>query len=260
VDQATGLIRGFTAGGEELIKSGPYLNLKIPGKRYYGSVESFIDLAPDWKCKSIRHEEEEGMVTVYTQGTCGDMDVSYTSRVDGQGILTVDYELTGLPEGQQLRLAGLYFVTGDSIRELSWDREAYFTAYPETDLGNPQGKVELAYRPSMKYREKPGHNWVYDTKGFYYFGPDTQLAYTNMVRSLKEHIYSFSLATYGGNSITVHGTGTQACRFDRIGKDNHLIINELWDYPDLLWGNYMKLISLPGHLRGSVKISFQLDH
>jgi beta-galactosidase len=259
VDQTTGLITGLTAGGEELIKSGPYLNLKIPGRRFYGSVESIIDLGGQWQCRTFRHEVKRGITTLYTRGSCGNIGVAFTLGLDGQGTLSVDYELDGLPEGKKLQEAGIYFVTGDAFSELSWDREAYFTAYPETDLGGPRGRAELAYRPPMHYREAPGHDWVYDTKGYYYFGPHTQLEYSNLVRSLKEHIYSFTLSTRGGNGIIIYGTGTEACRFDRIDIDNHLIINELWDYPDLLWGNYMKLISLPLRMRGSAIISIQTD-
>jgi hypothetical protein len=107
----------------------------------------------------------------------------------------------------------------------------------------------------MAYREKPGHEWVHDTRGFYYFGPEKQLAYSNGIRSLKENIHTFSLSTAAGTELTVHGAGRQACQFDRVNKSNTLIINELWDYPDLMWGNYMKLISLPARLQGSVTIS-----
>jgi hypothetical protein len=142
---------------------------------------------------------------------------------------------------------------------LSWDRKAYFTAYPSGDLGHPKGKADLAYHPAMTYRKKPGHEWIFDTKGFYYFGPEKQLAYTNLARSLKENIYSFSLANENGTGITVRSEGTQACRFDRKGSDNVLIINDLWDYPDLMWGNYMKLINLPGHLHGSATLFLQTN-
>ncbi|MCK5463064.1 MAG: hypothetical protein KAI95_08605, partial [Bacteroidales bacterium] len=111
------------------------------------------------------------------------------------------------------------------------------------------------FSPPMTYREKPGHDWIHDTKGFYYFGQDTQLEYSNLARSLKENIYKFNLSTAEGISLSVHGEGTQACRFDRRGDDNLLIINDIWDYPDLMWGNYMKLISLPGHYQGSATLS-----
>ena len=111
----------------------------------------------------------------------------------------------------------------------------------------------------MTYREKPGHEWVHDTKGFYYFGSDTKLAYSNMARSLKENIYEFKMTTAEGICLSVFGEGTQACRFDRIGSDNMLIINDLWAYPDLMWGNYMKLINLPGQYKGSTTLSLKAN-
>ena len=259
IDKADGLIRDLAAGDVGLIKSGPYINLKIPGKPFYGSVESIIDLAQDWKCKSVSHEMKDGIATVYSLGSYGDIEVSFTIRVDGKGTIQVDYELQGLPEGKPLQEAGIYFVAGDAFTEVSWDRKAYFTAYPESDLGHPQGKADLTFSPPMTYRERPGHEWIHDTKGFYYFGPVAQLEYSNMARSLKENIYSFSLATEDGTSISVHGAGTQACRFDRIGNDNMLIINDLWDYPDLMWGNYMKSTSLSGQICGSTTISLQTN-
>ncbi len=255
IDRADGLIRDFAAGEVGLLKSGPYINLKVPGKKFYGSVETIIDLAPNWKCESVRHEMKDGIAIVYSQGSCGDIEVSFIFRVDGNGTMQVDYELDGLPEGEPVQEVGIYFVAGESFSELSWDRNAYFTAYPEEDLGQPRGKADLSFCPTMTYREKPGHEWIYDTKGFYYFGPDTQLAYSNMARSLKENIYSFSLSTADGTGISVHGVGTLACRFDRIGNSDMLIINDLWDYPDLMWGNYMKLISLPAQYKGSTTLS-----
>jgi beta-galactosidase len=255
IDKADGLIRDFTAGDVGLLKSGPYINLKIPGKKFYGSVESIIDLAQNWKCKSVRHEVKDGIATVYSLGSCGGIGVSFIFRVDGNGTMQVDYELDGLPEGEPVQEAGIYFVAGESFTELSWDRKAYFTAYPEEDLGQARGKADLSFCPTMTYREKPGHEWIHDTKGFYYFGPDTQLAYSNMARSQKENIYEFNMSTAEGISLSVFGEGTQACRFDRIGSSNILIINDLWAYPDLMWGNYMKLISLPGQYKGSTTLS-----
>lgn len=255
IDRADGLIRDFTTGEVGLLKSGPYINLKIPGKKFYGSVETIIDLAPNWKCESVRHEMKDGIVTVHSLGRCGDIGVSLIYGVDGNGTMQVDYELEGLPEGEPVQEVGIYFVAGDSFTELLWDRKAYFTAYPEEDLGQARGKADLSFCPTMTYREKPGHKWIYDTKGFYYFGPDTQLAYSNIARSLKENIYSFSLSTADGTGISVYGAGTLACRFDRIGNSDMLIINDLWDYPDLMWGNYVKLISLPALYKGSTTLS-----
>jgi len=260
IDKADGLIRDLVAGDVGLLKSGPYLNLKIPGKRFYGSVESIIDLAQDWNCISVQHEIQDGIATIHTSGNYDNMQVSYVYRIDGNGTIQLEYELDGMPQQKTLQELGIYFVTGERFSELSWDRNSYFTAYPEEDLGAPSGKADLSFRPPMKYREKPDHDWVYDTKGFYYFGTDTQVEYSNLARSLKENINSFSLTTREGEGISVFGPGTQACRFDQVDGNNTLIINDLWDYPDLLWGNYMKLINLPGQYKGNATLSLRVNN
>ncbi len=259
LDKENGLIKDLKAGQESLVKSGPYVNLKIPGKRLGGSVESIIDLAQHWKCKSVRHEMIDGIVTINTRGSYDSIEAFFDIKVDVHGTIQVDYELDGLPAGRIIQEAGIYFITGDSFREMSWDRESYFTAYPETDLGLQKGRVDLTFSPQMTYREEPDHDWIHDTKGFYYFGTGKELEYTNMARALKENIYKYTLKTNEGTSINVFASGTKACRFDHIEGKNLLIINDLWDYPDLLWGNYMKLVPLSDQFKGRATIGINKD-
>jgi hypothetical protein len=118
-------------------------------------------------------------------------------------------------------------------------------------LGSQVGEVDLTLKPEMKYREKPLHDWEMDSKNFYYFGLNEELQFTNIARALKENIYSFSLKTENAK-IEVYSDGKQACRFDEIDGKNTLIVNDLWDYNSLLWGNYMKLISLENDFGGRV--------
>ena len=68
------------------------------------------------------------------------------------------------------------------------------------------------------------------------------MPYTNEVRSMKEHIFEYALSTSAGAVLKVSSPGMQACRFDLIGGNNTLLINNLWDYFSLRWGNYMKLM------------------
>ena len=96
-----------------------------------------------------------------------------------------------------------------------------------------------------------------DAQGFYYFGLDEKLPYTNLVRSLKENIYSYKLNT-SGSELEVLSQGRQACRFDKIQSENTLIVNDLWDYNSLRWGNYQKQILIKEELlEGKVVISME---
>jgi hypothetical protein len=106
----------------------------------------------------------------------------------------------------------------------------------------------------MPYREKPGHSWEMDSRGFYYFGLEKELPYTNVARSLKEHIYTYGLATDSHSGLKVYSRGTHACRYDRIEGENTLIINDQWDYNSLLWGNYMKKVALEKEIMGQTTL------
>ncbi len=158
-----------------------------------------------------------------------------------------------MPVGKNIQEEGIKFFTGDDFQTLAWDRNSYFTAYPETHIGKPNGKVDLNEKPTMNYRKFPNHSWGMETKGFYNFGLKEALPYTNMVRSLKENIYSYSLSTKENSKIEVFSDGKQACRFDKIDGENTLIINDKWDYSSLSWGNYMKLIKSENEYKGQVK-------
>ena len=76
---------------------------------------------------------------------------------------------------------------------MKWDRNSYWTAYPEYHLGMPVGEIELNNNPEMAYREYPNHIWENDTKDFYYQGIHKQIPLRKIAIATKENIYSFAL-------------------------------------------------------------------
>lgn len=252
VNKNTGLLENIKVNDEIIIKSGPYLNLKFPGNRMQYSTIEMKDYAENWNCTDFSFEVKEGIITISTKGKYDNIEASYSIEIDENGIFSIEYSVENVMKRENIQEAGLKFLLGDRFEKLAWNRNSYFTAYPKNGLGSCKGEVDLTQKPKMNYREKPTHSWEMDSKGFYYFGLDEELPYTNIARSLKENIYSYSLKTKTGSKIELFSDGTQACRFDKIDGENTLIINELWDYNSLLWGNYMKLIKLEGEFSGSV--------
>ena len=45
-------------------------------------------------------------------------------------------------------------------------------------------------------------------------------------------------------AISVTGTGVESCRIETSGEGLRLFISNLWDYPNLYMGNYMKEVSV----------------
>jgi len=95
-----------------------------------------------------------------------------------------------------------------------------------------------------------------DSKGFYYFGLDSELPFTNIVRGLKENIYSYALKTEL-TGIEVLSNGSQACRFDKTERENVLFVNDLWDYNSLLWGNYFKQLKTD-QITGTIRMQIMV--
>lgn len=251
VNKKTGLLENVVVNDQLLIKSGPYVNLKIPGKRVQYSTIEMEDVAKNWTCTGLNYEIKNGIAEIHTTGKYDNIQAEFNFKIDENGLFDINYLVNNVPVGKNIQEAGLKFVVGDSYEKLKWNRESYFSAYPTNHIGSPAGEVDLSDKPAMKYREKPNREWAFDTQNFYYFGLDTILPNTNITRSLKENIYSYSLISNHAE-LEVFSDGTQACRFDRIDGENILIINDKWDYNSLLWGNYAKDIKTVEEIKGSI--------
>jgi len=257
VNKKSGLLENLSVGGEVLVESGPYINLKLPGERLQYSTIMMDDYAKNWKCTGFSFDLVDGIASIKTTGVYDSISVSFHTQIDRLGLVIIDYKLANAPVNKDIEELGIKFFTGDAFRTLAWNRDSYFSAYPPNHLGNPSGEVNLTEKPVMNYREKPQHSWEMDTKGFYYLGLNEEFPYTNMARSLKENVYSYALKTGNKSQLELVSSGTQACRFDKIDGENTLIINDKWDYVSLLWGNYMNLNKMPNNFQG--RVAFQIS-
>ncbi|HSO85700.1 MAG TPA: glycoside hydrolase family 2 TIM barrel-domain containing protein [Draconibacterium sp.] len=254
VNKKIGLLENVKVNDEVIIQSGPYINLKLPGRRVQYSTIEMQDYATNWQLTSFKYELKNGIAEIRTEGKYDSISARFTIKIDENGVFNIGYELQNTLENKNIQEAGLKFLVRDNFQKLAWNRESYFTSYPENHLGSPVGEVDLNLKPEMKYREKPQHDREMDNKGFYYFGLNEELAYTNIARSLKENIWSFSLKTEK-SKIEVYSDGKQSGRFDKIDGRNTLIVNDIWDYNSLLWGNYMKLLPLEKEFGGRIIFS-----
>jgi len=254
INKETGLLENIKVNEKILIKSGPYINLKFPGRRSSHQLINMQDYAENWKCTDFSFSENNGIATINTKGEYDSISANFAVKIDENGVFKIDYMINNMPEDKYIQEAGIKFITGESFEKLKWERNAFFTSYPEGHIGIPNEEVYINERPDMSYREKSGHGWGMDIKGFYYFGIEEELPYTNIVRSLKENIFSYSLEANENGKIEILSGGTHSCRFDNIKGENILIINEQWDYPNLLWGNYMKLIESDKKFKGEAII------
>lgn len=257
IDKGSGLISQTEAAGSTTILSGPYINFRTKGKGNQTSSNQFKDYGVDWQVKSLIVNKKVNAVEVLITGDyLGMKDVKFRLQIYSDESISTEYTISN-PTKEYIREAGVKFILSDQFDSLTWERYGYWNCYPPDHLSAPKGKVSIYSDKQTVYRKAPVIEWQFDTKSFYYDGinKDTVRQLTYIAKSTKENIREYVLSKSNGEKISINGTGKEACRIQKNGHSIELFINNLWDYPDLAWGNYQKNI-LPGkEISGQCQIS-----
>ena len=125
------------------------------------------------------------------------------------------------------------------------DRKALWTVYPSGHIGEPKG---VAY----KSVQKVDGDWGTFTNDGNTFGSNARMPsvsepqqFNNNFRGMKEYIRT-ATALYQGSNIGIQAVSpeTNAVRMSRSTWRGHegiyMIVDNLWNYPQLGLGNYMK--------------------
>jgi hypothetical protein len=235
--KVTGLITQGNYRGVTLIEGGPYLNLGL-------------DAAAQWWLEDLSYAKTDRVAIVTLSGrSMSGVDtlasVDFEVRIDGAGLIATTYRVTSQP--RQINELGIGYLLTNSIDRLSWDRKALWTEYPADHIGRAKGlAVKDGGHGSLRYRSQPTWPWSQDIEDHFLFGPqDAGGRGTCDFRSTKENIRYASCIVRGGNlRIRAESAGLLAVRAE-VRPDGRVLfnLNNVWGYPDLAWGNYMKPVA-----------------
>lgn len=251
-DKNTGLITNATSNNEIVLKSGPFLNLDLNFNHMTGAevrekASNLVVDHKDWVKKSFSVKKENSRVTALLGGSYKNIGVDFTINIYPSGEMTVDYITHNEPNGW-LREAGVKFFLPEETEQLEWNRQPYWSYYPEGHFAGKHGKVSLYNKKLVKYGEAPQQDWNMDTHNYYYFadaGCVSKRPLTNIAKGMKENIYTYTLYMAGkkGKIQTVSPHGNLACRINKNADDQLLLyVNSRWDYPEIAWGDYCKAL------------------
>ncbi|MCB9218160.1 MAG: beta-galactosidase [Ignavibacteriales bacterium] len=253
----TGLLENLISNNDTLIKSGPYLNILIFDKGDWATVP-FYSKSDNWDMQKTNYSLNDGILIITTKGHFEDnLTVEYEMHLDENGLINIEYSASNLPKDKLIREAGLKFYLGNNFTNMNWDRDSYWTTYPDNHLGMSTGDINLSDSQTTEYRQFPNHIWEKDINDFYYQGLDYQLPLSKLALSTKENIYSFGLKTNNITSLNVYDSGKKACRLEISNGNWILNINDQWDYASLKWGNYQKNIKFKNQFKGSTNFEIQ---
>ena len=241
-DKWGGQIASLVYKGETVLTGGPHLQV----------LGSNLSLGEFWpQSVAVRMEGNEAVI---------DLDVIYSPiagafqiRIDGNGLMTVHYTVKHLPDpppavttipwgschyGGYTEVGVVFNVPGE-VDRIQWDRRGLWTTYPEDHPGREQG---VAYKTVSSPRERIWGDLNYD---FNWMGGNLARSNaTNDFRGSKEYIRTAEVLLGGKNvGIQVLSEERDAVRLEAPRFGNGAIsmyINNLWNYPTLGVGNWMK--------------------
>lgn len=252
-NNVTGLIENARVGANVVIASGPTLNFDVnfnhlTGAEVRSKAANMVVRDTMWRMKDLSFTEKGDRVEVLLKGGYGDLKIDYTITVHASGLMEFGYITQGEPNGW-LREAGLRFTMPEGVNTVEWQREGYWSYYPEGHFAATTGRAPLYNDYVPAYGAKPLQGWELDTHNYYYFGDpgaDSKRPLTQIAKSMKENVYSYSLLQSGakGGVTIFSSTASLGCRLSS-GKDGKLMlmVNNRWDYPEIAWGDYCKEIS-----------------
>ncbi|KFI91816.1 beta-galactosidase [Bifidobacterium saguini DSM 23967] len=255
--KATGLITAGNYDGNTLLVGGPYLNVDYRG-------------VSGWTLSSLQTETtRNGTVKVIIAGTYDSGHaVTFNLTIDGQGKIVTDYTITANGTLWTYEL-GVAYDSAPNMDKVSWNRNGYFTYYPDYQYGVNDGTADRTVTYKRQYGVRPPSTaadgsfnadatpWKLDDKDFFDFGNSDQgNRGTNDFRGSKNNIY-YAEAGFSGNSgiVSVEGTGTGAIK-PSVNADGsvHFGIDDWWGYPASDLEYHKSEWGLTGTYSGSVTI------
>ena len=260
-NKQNGLISLALCKGSKIITGGPYLTLvtnasMLPNQK----GKELVEAAGDWKLTEFSFQKTDGIFIADISGTSGIYPVKFIISINGNGEILTEYKVENNP--LTVHEAGIYYNLGNDPDKLQWERNAYWTAYPEGHLGRPQG---IAFKLSRKadqeqYRKAPNQSWENDTKDFYLFQLTGKrknwVPVPNEFRSSKLNILSYSLTNQSmGTGILVIGDGRLSARSEvKTDASIKLLLLDRVSYSDLDWGNLVRPSQIETPFQSQVKI------
>lgn len=259
IDKNTGLFGSYEILGKNVGFSGPWLNFRTKGKGNQTSPTQYNDYGTVWKLKTLSVVKKDNTVEVFIKGDyAANPDVQFNAQIYPDGSIITTYMVNNLPK-EYIREMGIKYVLDNKFDSLSWKRDAYWSYYPKEHLSASNGKVSLYTNTHNQYRKAPVRDWQFDTKSFFYDGSSNEAKgeITYEAKATKENIKEYSILTKGFGRFTVKGTDKEGCRINKKDGKLELYIDNLFDYPDLAWGNYHRNILPDKEYSGKVQIEIQ---
>lgn len=265
VSRKTGLLTRVQSNGETVIENGPYLNAYVNLNHLSGAevrkIANFYKVsAEDWQKDAVNVTTVGNDVRVLLKGSYKTVKVDYQINIRPDGRIDIDYMTEGLTNGY-LREEGVSFKMANTMKTIHWTRRGYWNYYPDGEFAGNQESAPLYNARHVAYGENPNQPWAMDTHNYYYWadaGAGTKAPLTQKAKGMKENIYTYSLLNGNNHGVMVSSADADvSCRLNKPADDSLILyVNNRWDYPEIAWGNYCKVLEASPYY-GKISLSIK---
>lgn len=224
----TGLMEAGYYQDELVLTGGPYLHL------------TGLDLEP-WTLKEMEVQQADDCVRILLLGAYGGVEVRFGLRIDGEGLMEVDWELIRMPYPSPRQIAvtgsitshaggydeaGISFTLAGELDTLAWKRRGLWDVYPDWHIGRLEGTAKKHYpagnTPSGQ-KPAPEQEWKDEEADSVLFGRfDIGRRGTRDFAAMKSHVTEASLKN-GKAAFTLLSDGKLSVRMELLPEKSHLV-------------------------------------
>ena len=268
MDKTTGLMKSIAKAGQTIPLVGPFPHIFKQEEYMIKGINPEVGSKPSWTMGSDLYESpgidawqftkmhvnrDENATKINVRGTFAEMDVHYVFTFGKQGRFDVKYFFEDIPplpepEGKVSRQGpldlevGIKFQTSDQFDQLSWNKKAYWSYYPEGHLGAASGSIPLFSEARATWAQKPTQPWHKDNWDFYFMGwdPPAGKLLTFEAIAAKQALSHYTLSDDDAKlALTIHGDGKNtSARYGQYRDAKYYLYHlDRLDY-HLRWGNY----------------------
>ncbi len=256
-DKESGLIDQIQNPSGTYTFVGPSINLRTRGKSVIYSYHEIKEYCSEWILKSFDYYKTETQASFSIAGEYDDtIPVKFNLDILSNGEISIDYLIQNIPK-EFIREIGVRFELENNIDSLSWERNPYWSSYPEKHLSASTGTTPLYTSIQKIYRTEPTKEWNQDVKSFYYNGIKDERIHEQLTfsaKSTKENLKTYSLHNNGQEIISLISNGNLNGRLSKTSNKLTLFASNLMDYVDLSWGNYQRNIMLEGEYSNELRL------
>jgi beta-galactosidase len=256
------MIKAAQAGGQSLLADGPYLQLRWRREQPAVNGNEFAETDPSsWTLEKMDWLKRDGGIQVELSGRTEGLRTLMSYFLSPDRVVSTRFDLLDIPPGVPAEI-GIAFELEDGSG-MEWRRKGLWSTYPDDHIGRPSGRALLGGSTITTYRQEPPGGWAMDVWDYFLQGlerpEDTSALLPNDARSLKEHIFQYSLGFKDSRGrVTVEAAADQAVRLKSVdGGRIRLIILTNWDYPDLGWGNLTRPFKFEENRAGRISVCLE---